>query len=95
MLMTQSPSSLTLIHELDSSNSKSCRSSTRFWYSASFFKLRFRRRASQSGSGRAVSEPEIVYTGTVPGLVSCMIARFRGTKKEGEGVILSLRRQSA
>jgi hypothetical protein len=70
--MTQSPSSLTLIQLLASSNSKSWRSSTRFAYSGSFFKLRFRLRASQSGSGLAVEAPEIVYTDTSLGLVSFM-----------------------
>lgn len=64
VLMTHSPSSLTLMHWLASSNSKSCRSSIRLAYSGSFFRLRFRFLASHSGRGRAVEEPEIVYTGT-------------------------------
>jgi hypothetical protein len=34
-------------------DSKSCSNSTRLAYSGSFFKLRFRRLASHSGSGRA------------------------------------------
>ncbi|KAL9117165.1 MAG: hypothetical protein Q9187_006302 [Circinaria calcarea] len=37
----------------------------RLAYSGSFFKLRFRFLASHSGNGRAVEDPEIVYTGTV------------------------------
>ena len=36
----------------------------RLAYSGSLFRLRFRFLASHSGSGRAVEEPEIVYTGT-------------------------------
>jgi hypothetical protein len=62
------------MQELASSKSKSCKSSTRFMYSGSFFKLRFRLRASQSGSGLAVSDPEMVYTGTSWGLVSFIAA---------------------
>lgn len=64
VLITHSPSSLTRTHWLASSNSKSCRSSTRFAYSGSDLRLRFRFLASPSGNGRAVEEPEIVYTGT-------------------------------
>lgn len=64
VLITHSPSSLTLTHWLASSNSKSWRSSIRLAYSGSFFRLRFRFLASHSGRGRAVEEPEIVYTGT-------------------------------
>jgi len=75
--MIQSPSSLTRMQLLASSNSKSCRSSMRFAYSESCFKLRFRLRASHSGNGRAVEEPEMVYTGTAPWFVS-FISRVRG-----------------
>lgn len=64
VLITHWPSSLTRIHWLASSNSKSCKSSIRFAYSGSFLRLRFRFLASHSGSGRAVEEPEMVYTGT-------------------------------
>jgi len=72
--MTQSPSSLTRTQALASSNSKSCNNSTRFWYSASFFKLRFLFLASQSGIGLAVSLPDMVYTGTSWGFVSFILA---------------------
>lgn len=64
VLMTHCPSSLTRTHWLASSNSKSCRSSIRLAYSGSFLRLRFRFFASHSGRGRAVDEPEMVYTGT-------------------------------
>lgn len=64
VLITQSPSSLTRTQELASSNSKSWSSSILLANSGSCFKLRFRLRASQSGRGRAVDEPETVYTGT-------------------------------
>lgn len=64
VLITHCPSSLIRTHWLASSNSKSWRSSTRFAYSGSALRLRFRCLASHSGSGRAVDEPEIVYTGT-------------------------------
>lgn len=77
VLMTQSPSSDTLMHWLASSNSKSWRSSTRLVYSISFLRLRFRFLASHSGSGRAVDEPDIVYTGTAPWLVSFIVPAFR------------------
>lgn len=60
VLTTQSPSSLALTHALASSNSKSCKSSMRLAYSGSCFKLRFLLRASHSGKGRAVDDPEIV-----------------------------------
>lgn len=36
----------------------------RLAYSGSLFRLRFRFLASHSGSGRAVDEPDMVYTGT-------------------------------
>lgn len=73
MLITHWPSSLTRIHWLASSNSKSCRSSTRLAYSGSFLRLRFRFLASHSGRGRAVDEPEIVYTGTAEWLLIFMM----------------------
>lgn len=76
MLINQLPSSLTLTHELASSNSKSCNSSTRFANSASCFKLRFRLRINQSGSGRAVDEPATVYTGTAEFVESFMVVVF-------------------
>lgn len=60
VLITHCKSSLTLMHWLASSNSKSCKSSMRLAYSGSFFRLRLRLRASHSGSGRAVDEPEMV-----------------------------------
>lgn len=77
VLINHSPSSLTLTHELASSNSKSCNSSMRFANSASCFKLRFRLRISQSGSGRAVEEPAMVYTGTAEFVESFMVVVFR------------------
>lgn len=46
----------------------------RFVNSGSFFRLRFRFLASHSGKGRAVDEPEMVYTGTAEWFVS-FIAR--------------------
>jgi len=73
VLTTQSSSSLTRTHELASSNSKSWRSSIRLANSGSCFKLRFRLRASHSGRGRAVEEPEIVYTGTADVFVSFIV----------------------
>ena len=60
VLITHSPSSLTLTHWLASSNSKSCSSSMRLAYSGSFLRLLFRFLASHSGRGLAVEEPEIV-----------------------------------
>lgn len=44
----------------------------RLAYSGSDFKLRLRFRASHSGKGRAVDDPEMVYTGTAEELVRCM-----------------------
>ena len=64
VLITHCPSSLALMHALASSNSKSCNSSTLFAYSGSFFRLLLRFRANHSGRGRAVEDPEMVYTGT-------------------------------
>jgi hypothetical protein len=64
VLITQWPSSLTLTQELASSKPKSCNSSILLANSGSCFKLRFRCRISQSGRGRAVEEPAMVYTGT-------------------------------
>lgn len=69
VLITHWPSSLTLTHWLASSNSKSCNSSIRLAYSGSVLRLRFRFRASHSGRGRAVEEPEMVYTGTAEWLL--------------------------
>ena len=63
VLITHCWSSLALMHWLASSYSKSCRSSIRWAYSSSVFRLRLRLRASHSGRGRAVDEPDIVYTG--------------------------------
>ena len=73
VLITHSPSSLILTHWLASSNSKSCSNSTRFAYSLSFFRLRFRFLASHSGNGRAVPSPAIVYTGTDESVVSFIL----------------------
>lgn len=96
VLITQSPSSLTRTHWLASSNSKSWRSSIRFAYSESFLRLRFLFLASHSGSGLAVDEPEIVYTGTADWLLSFILLYhnfdvFR--KFGGPFVILSFRHQ--
>jgi hypothetical protein len=74
VLITQSPSSLALTQELASSKSKSCRSSTRFANSGSCLRLLFLFLISQSGSGLAVSEPEIVYTGTAERLEIFIVA---------------------
>lgn len=73
VLITHWPSSLARIHWLASSNSKSCKSSTRLAYSGSFLRLRFRFLANHSGRGRAVDEPEIVYTGTAEWLLIFMM----------------------
>lgn len=56
----------------------------RFAYSGSCFKLRFRFRASHSGNGRAVEEPEIVYTGTVPWLDNFISLLFSSASEAGE-----------
>ena len=74
--MTQWPSSLTLTHELASSKPKSCRSSTRFANSGSCLRLRLRCRINQSGSGRAVEDPAIVYTGTAEFVESFIAASW-------------------
>ena len=74
VLITHWPSSLTLTHWLASSNSKSCNSSIRLAYSGSVFRLRFRFRASHSGRGRAVEEPEMVYTGTAEWLLILIVS---------------------
>jgi hypothetical protein len=71
--MTQSPSSETLTRTEALSKWKSCSSSTRFWYSMSSFRLRFRRRASQSGRFLP-APPETVYTDTASGLESFILA---------------------
>ena len=47
--------------DLPSSNSNSCSSSKLFRFSASYLEDLFLRRASQSGSGRAVDGPATVY----------------------------------
>lgn len=67
--MTQFPSSETLTRTEALSKWKSWSSSTRFWYSASSFRLRFLRLASQSGRFRP-APPETVYTDTESGLES-------------------------
>ena len=72
MLITHSPSSLTRMHWLASSNSKSWSNSTRLEYSGSDFSLRLPLCANHSGRERD-EEPERVYTGTDELLESFMI----------------------
>ena len=45
-------------------------------YSGSFFRLLFRFLANHSGRGRAVEEPEMVYTGTAEWLLIFMAIQF-------------------
>jgi len=59
----------------------------RLAYSGSVLRLRFRFLASHSGSGRAVDEPDIVYTGTAEWLlIFISVEELRVTGQNSETV---------